>query len=68
MAVVPTGNNDVENTIIGGRLGAVTFAVTLAAVEDFCPLVPLPTKPALETPPETLAMTDELSVRPYHMR
>ena len=68
VAVVPTGNNDVESTVTGGRLRAVEFTLMFAAVDSFCLLVPLPSKPTLETPPETLIVTDELYVRPYPVR
>ena len=68
VAVVPTENNDIEDTVTGGRLRAVTFAVVSAAVEDFCALVPLPMKLTLEMPAEPLAVADELSIRPPHMR
>ena len=68
VAVVPTENNEVEDTVTGDRLKAVKFAVVSAAVEDFCPLVPLFMKPTLETPPEPLAVSDELSIRPSAMR
>ena len=60
--------DDIEDIIRSGRLEVVTFAVMFAAKDSFCPLVPLPMKLTLEGPPETLAVTDELSFRPYPMR
>ena len=68
VAVVPTENNEIEDTIRGGGPWTVTFAAVSAAGEDFCPLVPLSMKPTLETPPEPLAVSDELNLRPPSMR
>ena len=68
LTVVLLAIDDVEDTMRSGRLGAVIFATMFAAVDSFCPLVPLPMKPTLEIPAEPLAVSDELSVPPFPMR
>ena len=55
---------DIEDTTIDGRLRAVTLALVFAAVESSCPLVPSLMR---EIAPEPLAVSDELSGRPFSM-
>ena len=64
LTVVLLATIDVEDVPRDGRLRAVTFAVVFAAVEDFCPLVPLL---MLGIVLESLAMSDELSLLPFPM-
>lgn len=62
LTVVLLATIDVEDISRDGWLRAVTFAVVFGAVEDFCPLVPLL---MLDIAPESLAVSDELSDRPF---
>ena len=64
LTVVLLATINVEDIPREGRLRAVMFALVFAAVEDFCPLVPLL---MLEIAPESLAVSDELSLLPFPM-